>query len=152
MTQMIYNLYGQVYAFRLQSFLNRPIFNEQAYLVTILCHAFPTCGKCALYVSAIDPPASLMFFVTRVSSICHRSSPACHNVLLATDSVSRSISSYYRTAEQEKDYICSMAKDNGLHTCSGLPPTKIGGKTRQYSMRGGCRRLTTEFSDARRYS
>ncbi|XP_037069662.1 LOW QUALITY PROTEIN: voltage-dependent T-type calcium channel subunit alpha-1H-like [Pollicipes pollicipes] len=39
-----------------------------------------------------------------------------------------SISSYYRTNEQEKDYICSLGKDNGLHTCDNLPPTKIEGR------------------------
>ena len=28
--------------------------------------------------------------------------------------------------DTEKDYICSMDKDNGMHKCDNLPPYKIG--------------------------
>ncbi|XP_071550558.1 voltage-dependent T-type calcium channel subunit alpha-1G-like [Panulirus ornatus] len=38
------------------------------------------------------------------------------------------ITSYFRTDEQEKDYICSLPKDNGMHKCQDLPPTKYQGK------------------------
>jgi hypothetical protein len=30
--------------------------------------------------------------------------------------------------ETEKDYICSLAKDSGMHTCGSLPPTKWDGR------------------------
>jgi voltage-dependent calcium channel T type alpha-1G len=40
----------------------------------------------------------------------------------------RPLSSYYKVQETEKDYICSLAKDSGMHTCSSLPPTKSDGR------------------------
>ncbi|XP_047738832.1 voltage-dependent T-type calcium channel subunit alpha-1G [Hyalella azteca] len=36
----------------------------------------------------------------------------------------RPITSYFNVTEVEKDYICSLPKDNGMHTCEELPPTK----------------------------
>lgn len=40
----------------------------------------------------------------------------------------RPLSSYYKVQETEKDYICSLAKDSGMHSCSSLPPTKSDGR------------------------
>ncbi|XP_059352397.1 voltage-dependent T-type calcium channel subunit alpha-1G-like isoform X2 [Daphnia carinata] len=40
----------------------------------------------------------------------------------------RPLSSYYKVQETEKDYICSLAKDSGMHTCSSLPHTKSDGR------------------------
>ena len=45
--------------------------------------------------------------------------------MLLTD---RPLSSYYKVQETEKDYICSLAKDSGMHTCANLPPTKFEGR------------------------
>ncbi|XP_071444004.1 voltage-dependent T-type calcium channel subunit alpha-1G [Hetaerina americana] len=39
------------------------------------------------------------------------------------------LASYYRYQEQDRDYICSRPDDNGMHTCSDLPPTKDGEMT-----------------------
>lgn len=44
--------------------------------------------------------------------------PAPSSLSLSPD---RSISSYY------PDYICSLPKDNGMHRCLNLPPTKYEG-------------------------
>ncbi|CAM1312536.1 CACNA1G (predicted) [Pycnogonum litorale] len=38
------------------------------------------------------------------------------------------LSNYYTTFEQEKDYICTLPKDNGMHECKFLLPTKHGDK------------------------
>ncbi|XP_065341308.1 voltage-dependent T-type calcium channel subunit alpha-1G-like isoform X4 [Cloeon dipterum] len=37
------------------------------------------------------------------------------------------LSSYYRYLEQDRDYICSKPEDNGMHTCSNLPPYRHNG-------------------------
>ncbi|XP_066974796.1 voltage-dependent T-type calcium channel subunit alpha-1G isoform X1 [Macrobrachium rosenbergii] len=37
------------------------------------------------------------------------------------------ITTYFRVADQEKDYICSLPKDNGMHRCVNLPPTTYEG-------------------------
>ncbi|XP_050718751.1 voltage-dependent T-type calcium channel subunit alpha-1G-like isoform X6 [Eriocheir sinensis] len=39
------------------------------------------------------------------------------------------ITSYFQVAEQERDYICSLPKDNGMHQCDDLPHSRINGKT-----------------------
>ncbi|XP_046400704.1 voltage-dependent T-type calcium channel subunit alpha-1I [Ischnura elegans] len=39
------------------------------------------------------------------------------------------LASFYRYQEQDRDYICSRPDDNGMHTCSDLPPTKENGET-----------------------
>ncbi|XP_042240385.1 voltage-dependent T-type calcium channel subunit alpha-1I-like isoform X5 [Homarus americanus] len=41
--------------------------------------------------------------------------------------VSGPITSYFRVTDQEKDYICSLPKDNGMHQCQGLPHTRYQG-------------------------
>ncbi|XP_054719182.1 voltage-dependent T-type calcium channel subunit alpha-1H-like, partial [Uloborus diversus] len=38
------------------------------------------------------------------------------------------VSTYYQSLEAEKDYICSLDKDNGVHRCSELPQARYGGK------------------------
>lgn len=38
------------------------------------------------------------------------------------------VSTYYQTLEAEKDYICSLDKDNGIHRCFDLPSTRYAGK------------------------
>lgn len=38
------------------------------------------------------------------------------------------LSTYYVSPEQEKDYICSLDKDNGIHRCSDLPIARYGGR------------------------
>lgn len=37
----------------------------------------------------------------------------------------RSISFYYEFSK-DMDYICTMPEDNGMHTCSDLPPYRYG--------------------------
>ncbi|KAG8196966.1 hypothetical protein JTE90_009024 [Oedothorax gibbosus] len=32
------------------------------------------------------------------------------------------------SAEAERDYVCSMDKDSGVHRCEDFPPTRVGGK------------------------
>ncbi|KAK8743594.1 hypothetical protein OTU49_001148, partial [Cherax quadricarinatus] len=39
----------------------------------------------------------------------------------------RSVTSYFRETDEEKDYICSLPKDNGMHECRDLPPMKYQG-------------------------
>nr|XP_045595060.1 voltage-dependent T-type calcium channel subunit alpha-1I-like [Procambarus clarkii] len=41
--------------------------------------------------------------------------------------ISEPITSYFRETDQEKDYICSLPKDNGMHECRNLPHTKYQG-------------------------
>uniref|UniRef100_T1JBM2 Voltage-dependent T-type calcium channel subunit alpha n=1 Tax=Strigamia maritima TaxID=126957 RepID=T1JBM2_STRMM len=41
-----------------------------------------------------------------------------------TVKIVKPLSSYYKVYEAEKDYICSLPKDSGLHTCRVLPPMK----------------------------
>ena len=36
----------------------------------------------------------------------------------------RPLSSYYKVQETEKDYICALSKDSGMHSCSSLPRMK----------------------------
>ncbi|GFW92632.1 voltage-dependent T-type calcium channel subunit alpha-1G [Trichonephila clavipes] len=38
------------------------------------------------------------------------------------------VSTYYQSPEADKDYICSLDKDNGVHRCSNLPPSRMGGR------------------------
>ncbi|XP_045132838.1 voltage-dependent T-type calcium channel subunit alpha-1I-like isoform X9 [Portunus trituberculatus] len=38
------------------------------------------------------------------------------------------ITSYYQVAEQERDYICALPKDNGMHQCDNLPHSRYNGK------------------------
>ena len=35
-----------------------------------------------------------------------------------------SIASYYQNEDGDKDWICSMDKDNGMHRCNNLPPAR----------------------------
>lgn len=37
------------------------------------------------------------------------------------------LSSYYQDVELEKDYICSLPKDSGMHRCENFPPTRYNG-------------------------
>ncbi|KFM60667.1 hypothetical protein X975_22254, partial [Stegodyphus mimosarum] len=38
------------------------------------------------------------------------------------------VSTYYQSLEADKDYICSLEKDNGVHRCSDLPQTRYSGR------------------------
>ncbi|KAF8793167.1 Voltage-dependent T-type calcium channel like protein [Argiope bruennichi] len=38
------------------------------------------------------------------------------------------ISTYYQSPEADKDYICSLDKDNGVHRCNNLPSSRFGGR------------------------
>ena len=40
----------------------------------------------------------------------------------------RPLSTYYKVQETDKDYICSLAKDNGMHSCGALPHMKRDGR------------------------
>ena len=48
-----------------------------------------------------------------------------HSYLLA---LFRPITSYYQVAEQERDYICALPKDNGMHQCDNLPHSRYNGE------------------------
>ncbi|KAG1673043.1 Voltage-dependent T-type calcium channel subunit alpha-1G [Nymphon striatum] len=43
--------------------------------------------------------------------------------------VFKPLSNYYTTFEQEKDYICSLEKDHGMHECKDLIPSRYKGKS-----------------------
>ncbi|XP_063224731.1 voltage-dependent T-type calcium channel subunit alpha-1G [Bacillus rossius redtenbacheri] len=44
----------------------------------------------------------------------------------ANVSYPRPLATYYKYVEQDRDYICSKADDNGMHSCADLPPYKVG--------------------------
>ena len=41
--------------------------------------------------------------------------------------VYRDLPPYYQYKDQDRDYICSQADANGMHTCSNIPPMKMNG-------------------------
>nr|XP_042899987.1 voltage-dependent T-type calcium channel subunit alpha-1G isoform X2 [Parasteatoda tepidariorum] len=51
----------------------------------------------------------------------------CYIDLPPNTSLPNPISTYYQSPEADKDYICSLEKDNGVHRCLDLPHSKHGG-------------------------
>jgi voltage-dependent calcium channel T type alpha-1G len=81
-------------------------------------------------------PLTLFWGVQKITKI--------HAALFGTRH--RPLSIYYKVQETEKDFICSMPKDNGMHLCSTLPPMKFEGRVcNESAVPGALSHLTDTF-------